>query len=179
MLGSEGVVELEFINSFQGHKGDGDPAQASPYLFSSHGFEHLLQLHSELLSVVHEDAGLAVQTEERFRTQDPSPEPPPSTAGDPGMVSGSGSRESWGPIGSSENGRQPWDQIPGNVGEDGLWGLAGGIRAQVASPLVGGWLLGVAGRGEFLSHTYILLRGLKALQAHIHTPRRLHSQQPD
>ena len=62
LLGSDEVAELEFIRyefwGLWGHGDDSDPAQTLAHLLPSHGFEHLLQLNSQLLSVVHEDAGL-------------------------------------------------------------------------------------------------------------------------
>ena len=98
-----------------------------------------------MLSVVHEDAGLGMQTKQGVRAQDSSPKPPLSTAGDPRMVSGSGSR------GRCHRVTGKWKtafgiRFLGMLGAGGFWRLAEGNRAQVTSP---GWagLLGVAGRG--------------------------------
>ena len=44
---------------------------------SKPSFHHLCQLNSQLLSVVHEDAGLQMGKEEGVRAQDLSPGPPP------------------------------------------------------------------------------------------------------
>lgn len=81
LLGSDEVAELEFIRyelwGLWGHGDGSDPAQTLAHLLPSHGFEHLLQLNSQLLSVVHEDAGLQMGKEEGVRAQDLSPGPPP------------------------------------------------------------------------------------------------------
>lgn len=88
LLGSDEVAELEFIRcelwGLRGHGDDSDPARALAHLLPSHGFKHLLQLNSQLLSVVHEDAGLQMGKEEGVRAQDLSPGPPrpPPTARD-------------------------------------------------------------------------------------------------
>lgn len=63
-----------------------------------------------------------MQKEQGVRAQYPSPEPPPSTARDPRMVSGS---ESGGRMKDSI-----WDQISGNVGEGSVSRLAEGNRAK-------------------------------------------------
>ena len=112
LLGSYEVAELEFIRcklwGLQGHGDDSDPAQTLAHLLPSHGFEHLLQLNSQLLSVIHEDAGLQMGKEEGVRAQDLSPGPPPPAphCQGPQMVTGSVFGGSWGPIKSSEHGRQ-------------------------------------------------------------------------
>lgn len=72
-------------------------------------------------------------TERAVRAQDPSSaEPPLPTARDPGWFQGLGLGEAGVPQGHRRMEDSIWDQVPGNVGEGGLWGPTGGRKTQVS-----------------------------------------------
>lgn len=62
------------------------------------------------------------------RAQDPFSESPPPTTRDPGWFQGPGLEKLGVPQGHLRMKDSIWDQVPGSVEEDGLWGLAEGRR---------------------------------------------------